>query len=494
MVTTTNKSWFPDWVNPFNILVFALWQSQNFMSVQMIFPIFSNYVSKWRCDGVGDFGKNCTIYNSGCQIEYENNYFKSAAVSFGWICSDTSYLMAFSSQLQFFGVLIGTSVSGFFSDAFGRRNTAMLNLGTGCLFILASSFIKNPYFFVGSRFLIGLANGGTITSSVTYCMEVLPSDKRIFVKLLFNWGLSRFILTTICYFFNDYNSALFVCGLLIVPAVMLLIFYFPESPTWYHYKNREEKMIESEKRIAKLSHLEYVPIQHDLITKKDSFYEVLKNKEIFKRLSVFWFMWFVTALSSYGIDLHSNEISGNLFINQYFFAFPIFFSKLLVPTIDNKFKWFTRRLLHQGSQTLIVMCFGILVFLVATKYNGLAILILNVIGIVFIEFSWDACFVCTVESVPTNVRSSVLGSCSLMARVGSIISPMLSYVNVFWSPMIYLIVAVLGSLNLLISFLFLKETKNILLDRVHLTDDSNDMRIASIELLSKEVKNVNENV
>uniref|UniRef100_A0A0N5CH61 MFS domain-containing protein n=1 Tax=Strongyloides papillosus TaxID=174720 RepID=A0A0N5CH61_STREA len=492
MATQTNRRCFPEWINPFNILVFVLWQSQSFMSVQMIFPIFSNYVSKWRCDGVGDFSKNCTIYNSGCKIEYENNHFNSAAIAFGWICSDISYLMAFSSQLQFFALLLGTIFFGILSDAFGRRKIAVVNVSLGCLTILISSLIKNPYFFVGSRFILGFAVGGVSTSGITYCMEVLPSDKRLLVKLLFNWGLSRLLITTICYFFNDYNSALFVHGLLLIPAVMLLIFYFPESPTWCHYKNEEEKMIESEKRIAKYSHLKYIPVQHEKISKKESFIELLKQKETFKRLSVLWFMWFVVSLCSYGIDLSSNDISGDLFINQYFFAFTIFISKILIPSIDNKFKWFTRRLFHQGSQAIVVMCFGILVFLVSIKYHGLAILILNVTGIVFIEFGWDACYICTIESMPTNVRTSAVGSCSLVARIGAIISPILPYFNSYWSPMTYFIVAVLGSMSLFISYLFLKETKNIALDRVHLTEKNDHNENASIELLNREMKNVNE--
>lgn len=369
MSTETRKKWFPEWVNTFNLLVFFLWQSKSFMGTQMIFAIFSNYVSKWRCEGIGNYGKNCTIFNSGCKLEYENNYFYSAALKFGWVCSDDSYMVAFSSQLQFFGVLIGTFFFGILSDAIGRRKTSIINVGLGCSFILISSFIDNSKFFVFSRFVIGLANGGSLNSGVTYCMEVLPSDKRIFIKCLFNWGLSRVLLTAICYYFNNYASALLVSGLMVIPAILLLIFYFPESPTWYHYKNMEEKMIKSEKIIAKLSNIEYVKVQHEPITKKESFLELLKNKIILKKLSILWCMWFVASLCGYSMDLHSSEISGNLYINQFFFGFTIYFSKLMIPTIDSHYQWFTRRLFHQGAQAVVVICFGILALLVAIKYN-----------------------------------------------------------------------------------------------------------------------------
>uniref|UniRef100_A0A0K0E6P3 MFS domain-containing protein n=1 Tax=Strongyloides stercoralis TaxID=6248 RepID=A0A0K0E6P3_STRER len=484
----------PEWINTFNLLVFLLWQSISFTATQLIFAIFSNYTPKWRCNGMGGFNKNCTIYNSGCDLEFENNYFYSASRSLGWVCSDSKYLVAFSSQLQFFGVLLGTAAFGVLSDGIGRKTTTIINLGLGCSVLLISSFITNSKVFVASRFIIGLAVGGALNSGVTYCMEVLPSDKRIFIKCFFNWGLSRVILTTVSYFFNDFTSALFVCGLLVVPALLLLIFYFPESPTWYHYKNMPDKMIESEKLIAKYSNLEYVPIQHEPITKQESFLELLKQKIIFKKLAVLWVMWFVAASCGYGIDLYSNEISGNLYVNQFFFGFTIYFSKLIIPTIDSNCQWFTRRLFHQGSQAIVVLCFSILALLVAIQYNGIAILIFNVIGVVFIEYCWDACYLCAIESMPTNVRSSSLGSCSIMARVGSIIAPMLPYLNNIWPPMAYIAIAGTGIINFIISFLFLKETKNITLDKVHLTEESNDNTNPSTELLNKQIKSMDENV
>lgn len=52
------------------------------------------------------------------------------------------------------------------------------------------------------------------------------------------------------------------------------------------------------------------------------------------------------------------------------------------------------------------------------------ILIINLIGIVFIEYTWDACYLCAVEAMPTNMRASSLGSCSLIARIGALLSPM----------------------------------------------------------------------
>uniref|UniRef100_A0A0N4Z1P9 MFS domain-containing protein n=1 Tax=Parastrongyloides trichosuri TaxID=131310 RepID=A0A0N4Z1P9_PARTI len=483
------KNYIPEWLNSFNILVFFLWQSTSFLATQNIFVIFSNYVPNWRCKDNGTFDNNCTIFNSGCELEYENNYFSSASIKFGWVCSENNYITSFQSQLQFFGVLVGTVIFGLTSDGFGRKITSIIDIGMGCFLIILSAFINDSKVFFVIRFLLGLSIGGALNSAITYSSEVLPPQQRLFVKCFFNWGLSRVIMTFICYFFNDYSSALFISGIILIPSVLLLIFYFPESPTWYHYKHKEELMIQSEKKIAQLSHLPYEGSQHEPITNKESFLSLLKDKNTFKRLSVLWCMWFVASLCGHAMDLHSNKISGNLYINQFFFGFTIYISKLLIPYIDKNYLWFTRRVFHQSAQTIVIVCFGILAFLVSIKYNGIGILILNIIGIVFIEFCWDACYLCALESMPTNVRSSSLGSCSLMARIGAILSPMLPLLNNFWPSTAYFVVAGLGIINLTISYFFLVETKNISLDKVHLNETSLPGRDSSVELVKTNQQN-----
>uniref|UniRef100_A0A0N5A5R8 MFS domain-containing protein n=1 Tax=Parastrongyloides trichosuri TaxID=131310 RepID=A0A0N5A5R8_PARTI len=460
------KIYFPQWVNPFNILIFFLWQSTIFFGVQNIFSIFTHYIPNWRCKNIGDYGNNCTIFTSGCEIEYENEYFASVPIKFELVCNNNSYFNAFQSQFQFFGVLLGTVAFGYLSDKYGRRSSSIVNMGLGCLTIIISAFVNDSETYVSTRFFLGFFTGGALNSSLTYASEVLPPKQRLFVKCCFNWGLSRLIMTLICYFFNDYTSALFISGIILLPSVFLLIFYFPESPTWYHYKNKVELLVKSERKIAKLSHLPYRPSSNLIIPNKVSFLTLLQDKTIFKRLSALWCIWFITSLCSYAIDLNSNTISGNLYINQFFFGFTIFISKLIVPYIDTKYKWFTRRSFHQGAQIVVVLCFAMLALLVSVKHDSVAILILNLIGIVFIEFCWDACYLSSIESMPTNVRCSSFASCSLMARVGAIFSPVLPLLNNYWSPTMYLIVAGLGIVNFIVSYFFLIETKNINLDNV----------------------------
>ncbi|KAL3125872.1 hypothetical protein niasHT_000727 [Heterodera trifolii] len=78
----------------------------------------------------------------------------------------------------------------------------------------------------------------------------------------------------------------------------------------------------------------------------------------------------------------------------------------------------------------------------------------------------------SVESVPTPLRASSVGSCSLVARIGALFAPMLVFLNSFWAVSVYLAVVLLGTLNLTVSCLWLVETKGISLDSVRLAQMS----------------------
>jgi hypothetical protein len=56
------------------------------------------------------------------------------------------------------------------------------------------------------------------------------------------------------------------------------------------------------------------------------------------------------------------------------------------------------------------------------------ILVLNLIGTIFIEYTWDACYLCSAEGFPTEVRAIGVGTCSLIARIGALMAPQVIHV------------------------------------------------------------------
>ncbi|MCP9257643.1 Protein F23F12.3 [Dirofilaria immitis] len=334
----------------------------------MIYPIFSNYIPQWRCTTNQSFSNNCTIFLS-CKdsIEFDQIAFSSAALEYDWICGASVYWASLYSQIQFFGVLLGTVITGTLSDIFGRRPLALISLACG----LAPSW----KILLASRFFVGLSIGGTIVVVCTYVMEMLLPEQRMALRAFFNWGVARLMMTIICYLLPEWRLASFGNALAALPALLIVIFIFPESPTWLH-------------------------------------------------------------------------------------------SKIALVIYDTVNKNFNRRKLHQYAQLAVCICFLTLTLLVYFQYQGIAILVINLIGTVFIEYTWDACYLCAVESMPTSMRASSLGSCSFIARIGALLSPMIFFLSTIWPPSAYLIVVIVGLISLTSSCLFLVETKNVHLDRV----------------------------
>ncbi|KAK0415971.1 hypothetical protein QR680_012225 [Steinernema hermaphroditum] len=474
-------------INRFHAFVLVTWQFSIFFASQQIFPIFSNYVPKWRCGESEPFGKNCSAYLA-CEgkHEFEDIAFHSAALEFDWVCGPRAYLASLFSQIQFAGVLCGTFLYGTLSDCFGRRPIALLALASGIAISFVSGMAPNWLILLITRFFIGLSIGGTIVVVCTFVMEMLLPEQRMALRAFFNWGVARLMVTVICYYFPEWREASIACAIAALPAFLIVLFVFPESPTWLHNKHKMEEMRRSEKKIARIAGIPYVEVDHPKLEKKKGFLSLIKDGRLAKRLFVLWIMWFTASLCGYATDLNSSSISGNLFLNQILFSILIALSKVVLVVFDTLNANFSRRNLHQYAQAVVCTCFFILTMLVMFQYQGVAILVVNLIGTVFIEYTWDACYLCAVEAMPTNMRASSMGSCSLVARIGAIMAPVLPFLNSIWGPSAYLTVVILGLINLVVSYFFLVETKGINLDAVKIHEEDVEEEEEQMDMLKKE--------
>ena len=88
-------------INRFHACVLLCWQFAIFFASQMLFPIFSNFVPRWRCNVTANFSptfdRDCAAF-SQCpegSVEFEPGLpFRSAALEFDWICGPSAYKRA----------------------------------------------------------------------------------------------------------------------------------------------------------------------------------------------------------------------------------------------------------------------------------------------------------------------------------------------------------------------------------------------------------------
>uniref|UniRef100_A0A183CEE8 MFS domain-containing protein n=1 Tax=Globodera pallida TaxID=36090 RepID=A0A183CEE8_GLOPA len=473
-------------LNSFHLLVILTWQFMILFATQMLFGIFTTFTPKWRCLTPLDrnnsfasppFGKDCAVYErcAADQIEFEAIPFASAAVDFQWICGTGAYTKALYSQIQFFGVLLGTVVLAPLSDSFGRKPIGLITFFFGLLSLALSALSPNWQWLLFGRFAVSFLMGGSLVVVATFTMEIMPPEHRMILRTFCNWGISRLILTFLCYAFPDWRSASVASALVSVPGLLIIAFLLPESPIWLHSQNRLDEMLQSEQQIARLAGVEHTPVKRRAPTsekKAANFWALVRDRTLFCRLLVLWMMWFTSSMSSYSVDLNSSNLSGDLFVNQLLLSIPVILSKLMLLVLDTYMPRFSRRNLHHFSQMIVIFCFILLTVLVLLKYDGIWILFVNLFGVIFLEFTWDANVLSAVESMPTALRSSAVGSCSCIARVGGLFAPLLVFFNEHWGASAYLAVALLGSANLLVSWLWLVDTKGVDLDAIDLDGES----------------------
>lgn len=59
-----------------------------------------------------------------------------------------------------------------------------------------------------------------------------------YVDLILFKGVARLLMTVLCMIFPEWRAASIACAITALPALIILIFVFPESPTWLHNKVR----------------------------------------------------------------------------------------------------------------------------------------------------------------------------------------------------------------------------------------------------------------
>ncbi|PAV79086.1 hypothetical protein WR25_03188, partial [Diploscapter pachys] len=421
----------------------------------------------------GPISSNCDVLKS-CKgnLTFVNNQFYSMRQEMNWLCPPNSKYASMFSSIIFVGVFFGTITWGTIGDLIGRKPATIASLTISMSANLYIGFAPpKPLLLIFIRCIVGFGIGGAIVAGFTLVMEMLLPHQRMPLRTLFNWGYGRLLLTLICMWFPDWRQSVLVCTLVAMPSIFIVLFVFPESPTWLHSKGRLREMEATERYMAKIGGVEYVPTKRNELEHSKTLCQVIRTRGLFRRLAVLWCMWFVSSFCSYATDFYSNTISGDLYVNQILFAIFIIISKKVLLVIDTIFPNFKRRTLHQGSWIIVIMLFLGLTIMKISDYSGVVFLTFNLLGTVFMELAWDANQLCVIESMETSCRSSATGSCSLIARVGGILAPFLAHLAYVWPPLVYAFVVVMGTGILIISYLFLVETKGVNLDKVHIDED-----------------------
>ncbi|KHJ79227.1 hypothetical protein OESDEN_21132, partial [Oesophagostomum dentatum] len=328
--------------------------------------------------------------------------------------------------------------------------------------------------FAALRFVCGTSIACILVVFYTYIVELIRPEQRVFMRSFFNWGYARMVFTIVCMLCDHWRSASIATSLLASPTLLAIAFMLPETPKWYISKGRHADAKRSAATLKYLSGREDEGILTDVHTihagKAYTMKDLLGDRSTAFKTLILCTLWFATSLSAFGSDLNSGNLLGDFYFNQIVSGAVTAFAKIFVFFLDTYWKSFDRRKLHQLPQVFVILCYSAImclqIFAPESSCDGKsakdwAIIILNIIGVSFIELTWDACYLIGVESFPTHIRTIGMGTCSLAARVGALVAPQMAYLSIFYRPAPYIVVVAVGLISLIISLVFLTDTKGV---------------------------------
>lgn len=232
------------------------------------------------------------------------------------------------------------------------------------------------------------------------------------------------------------------------PGLFLFVYFWlvPESIRWLLVTGRVDRAIKILKRIARVNKKHLSNKSIDILTSKytdvnavsgaknstnsgksthhkhsifRSFGTVLKSRTLALRLLICCYQWAACCFCYYGLNLSSTLIPG---ANRYVGFLFVVSAEIPGILLQIPLLRFKRRILL--FTTLFIAAISIVATSVVPERHSAVVLIFFIIGKAAITLGFALVYVVTSEMWPTNLRTSIMNTCSMIGRVGSMISPL----------------------------------------------------------------------
>lgn len=397
---------------------------------------------------------------------FDKSVFSGTAVEdFKMICSN-SWRRTVAQSSCMAGMLAGSLVFGRLGDKLGRRPVLTLALALLVLAgLLPICFPSTPdlfLVFLTSRFLSGFGGIGTFLMALCLSLEYVSSTYRYLVGILIQVPFTFGGILVALVSWAGVRAWKDLLLLLTLPNLLLLCYWkvLPESPLWVtscssHQPNNTNRTVmvgNRQNQSLKDDQVMIYSVAEKEVEEDDIHYlSMFRSRRMVARSLTLLFNWVVVMLAYFGITMTANTFyMDNLFLN-YILVFAADFPSHLFCILG--IERLGRRLLFGGCQALAG-----LTFLVGSFLPGYYQVVLTLIGKFFVSAALSTMFVYTAELYPTRIRNTAVGTCSLVARIGGIISPQVVALQVYLPQLPFIIFGSLSLLGGVLIFLFLPET------------------------------------
>ncbi|XP_059480579.1 solute carrier family 22 member 4-like isoform X1 [Neocloeon triangulifer] len=400
---------------------------------------------------------------------------RTIQTEFSLTCPENEWKLAMVGTLHNIGNMIGLPISGFLSDRYGRKSALVFSLIANSIFGLLKSTANSFEIFLILETVEPIFGGNIYGISFILALELVTPKKRVLgcmvIAVAFAFGSA--LVGAVAWVLQDWRTFLWVTN---GPALLFIsyIWLLPESVRWLLARGKlgdAKKVVQFAAKLnrAELGEERMKDWENDQIDrvyteeaeKDDSLWpalrKVTKSRILLARLAVCSVCWASANLVFFGMSLNSVSLAGtdNKYLN--------FILSSVVEAPSYLITWLCmNRLGRRKAQLLTFVASGITCFAITfLPKNGKIIrLILYLVGKFAITCAFDTALVFTAEIFPTNLRNSLLGLCSMMGRVGSVVAPqtplMAQYYNISPLTLFGTVALIAGTLAL-----FLPESKGL---------------------------------
>ena len=432
------------------------WLNKGYTLSQM-FPSFNNksddydpedpdycvyYKATKGSDGTCSFSNEELSCKSGMDYAYDDfDMDKTVATENNLVCGDYFWTIIVD-EMFMLGLMIGSFVFGVMSDKIGRRHTLMLAIVCCAVGNLLCCAMPNHWSYSIPRILASAGGEGTFVLAFTMSLEYSGIKESVPVISWVTWSTLLANVIGIPFAIGEAIPSLIAMGLhdwlefqaavsSVIAITAIVWFFLPESPRWLIANGRKEEAKAMIEKAAKVNKVKLTPdIFEADINKPEE--EVVADlpvyglKDMFRRSQItitlaLFVCWPVVTLLYYGLSLSADKIhmTDNVYLSYILVCLIEIPAYIILPiTID---VW-GRKPLFFMTQFVPGICCIVAAFLTP----GTAIFAILALGAKLgAAAAFNVTFMYTAQLYPTSIRNSAVGTCSTIARLGGMLSPVI---------------------------------------------------------------------
>uniref|UniRef100_A0A182QUL1 Major facilitator superfamily (MFS) profile domain-containing protein n=1 Tax=Anopheles farauti TaxID=69004 RepID=A0A182QUL1_9DIPT len=402
---------------------------------------------------------NSESFNSSAIIPCDRFVFQSdentIVREFNITCAQNDWKITLVGTMNNVGQFVALPIAGYLSDRYGRRWILLVSVAGSSLFGLIRSFATSYEMFLAMEFLDPVVGSTMYTTAFILALELVGPKMRVTGNNIISCGFSfaEALLGLLAMYFRDWRvllRILYIPGFLSLP----LLYTTAESVRWLLSKNRKEEAFKILKKAAHLNGKSLPQATLDSFNDTDNssstqksldsknytylVREAFSNPGLVLRVINCSFCWLTNTMVYFGLSLNSVSLSGDKYLNFILVSLielPGFFlMQLILDRFGRKKTLFT---------TLVLSGLFCIISVFTADIPALK-LILFLLSKLSITMSFGTLYIYTVEIFPTNLRQSLLSTCSMFGRIGSMVAPQTPLLAKFWTPLPMVLFGFLG--------------------------------------------------